>query len=270
MKPSRWYAWMVGVSFGLLWGAQAEARDSPQQSAASGEGAAGESSDSATRRMMLLNEQGFEAFERGDYADAAHKFEAAHRLVPDPILRKNAAIAWFKADRCREAREAAIFFLVAEGTVRQDRLEARSVLTHCRLNDAAAALEVGDTTRASQIVAWAEVLQTDEQVQLRLDEMRQELAGGRYASESATPLLGWTLIGMGAAVLASSAALHLSLPDGQQDWPSALSYGVGALSAGSGLWLVVSSRETPGAANLTSGGIPASSATLELGWAFRY
>lgn len=257
---------MVGLGLGMMWGVPAGAQQPPEQA-----GASVEAPEDATRRMLLLNEQGFEAFEIEDYLEAARSFEAAHLLVADPILRKNAAIAWFKAERCSEAREAAVFFLLAEGTARQDRLEARSVLAHCRLNDAAAALELGDTARAAQIVTWAEALQTDEQVQQRLGELREVLAQTRSMPATATPVLGWTLIGMGAAVLASSAALHLSQPEGANtSWPKAVFYGVGALSAGGGLWLVVSSRDAARAADHTALGSLAPATSLKVGWTLQF
>ncbi|AWV89681.1 hypothetical protein [Bradymonas sediminis] len=194
-------------------------------------------------RMLELNEQGFAAFGEEDYLRAARKFEAAHDYVADPILRKNAAIAWFKAERCVEASEAAVFFLLAEGTLRQDRDEARSVWGHCQLDQADRAFAAGDVDRAEAIIARVDAVRTDARVKqrlagarMRLIEMRVNGAEGDLDRVS----LGWGLVSVGAAVLIGTGAYHLSADglDGAAKWAVPTLYGAGTLSTLGGLSLV--------------------------------
>ncbi|MFW5968340.1 MAG: hypothetical protein ACOCV2_12520, partial [Persicimonas sp.] len=161
------------------------------------------------RRMLRLNDEGFEAFEEGDFVEAAEKFEKAHEYVPDPNLRKNAAIAWFHAGNCREATRAASFFLVADEMTVADRIEARSVLGHCRLDDTEEALERGRYRRAQRLVDYVDALETDERVEERLAGVRMAVAeesAGRPGLARADT--GWVLVGLGAAIVAGNALYH--------------------------------------------------------------
>ena len=222
---------------------------------------------SAEERMLTLNEEGFSAFAEGEFAEAARKFEKAHTFVADPILRKNAAIAWFKAGRCEEASQAAIFFLLADEMTVKDRVEARSVLGHCRLEEAEQAIEAGKKERAQAIVERVDLLQTDERVEQRLSSLRMRLGVGRSdVSQAASPnIAGWTLVATGAAVLAGTVGYHIlsandedqlqALGDSAQNsrrrqqledsvdtarWLVPTLYAAGGLSTGAGVWLVIS------------------------------
>lgn len=234
--------------------------------------------EGASERMLKLNEEGFSAFEDEDFVRAAKKFEQAHALVPDSILRKNAAIAWFKAEKCPEASGAAIFFLLAEDTQRQDRLEARSVLAHCYLDEAERALSAGDGARAETIVAWAEVLEVDSKVGERVSAIKMRAAdiqGGDAGASAARARAGWVLVGTGVALIASAAAYHIVSDDpapGGQGWALPVLYGAGALSAGGGAWLVYSANSRGGAhiKDAERAGLGAPGVELSLNWAFRF
>lgn len=237
-------------------------------------GAWAQSNSDAHARMLMLNEQGFSAFGEQDYLGAAQKFEAAHDEVPDPILRKNAAIAWFKAQRCAEASEAAIFFLLAEGTLRQDRDEARSVWAHCQLDLANKALDDGEIERAEALIARVYVIDTDARVTERVTAARMRLVDARVnAAEGglSRASVGWTLVGVGAAVLVGTAAYHYTADglDGAQTWVVPTLYSAGALSAAGGLALVFggggSSEDDPEPAALRA---PAPG--VEIGWSLRF
>jgi tetratricopeptide (TPR) repeat protein len=202
-----------------------------------------EAASGAEARMIAENEAGFSAFAEGDFAEAARKFEQAHSYVPDPILRKNAAIAWFKADHCPEASEAAVFFLLADEMSARDRVEARSVLGHCRLEQAETALERGDVQRAQAIVERVAFLETDERVEARLVAVRMQLSetgAGSREQISGTETAGWALVAGGAAILAGNVGYHLVSDSSTSEWLVPTLYGVGGVAVGSGLWVALS------------------------------
>lgn len=229
----------------------------------------------ANAKMLQLNEQGFSKFGQGDFIKAAQSFEAAHDEVPDPILRKNAAIAWFKAGKCAEASEAAVFFLLAEGTQRQDRDEARSVWAHCELDRATKALDNGDIARAEQLVARVKVLNTDERVDNRVGAAQMRLVQARVAAAGDDGLdrvsVGWGMVGVGAAILAGTAAYQIVGDDSGDDatWVLPTLYGVGALSSLGGFALVYS-----GQGQSSKGTKPAAlrapAPAVEIGWVMRF
>ncbi|QDG52826.1 hypothetical protein FIV42_19370 [Persicimonas caeni] len=205
----------------------------------------------AEQRMLELNEAGFSAFAEGEFVEAARKFEEAHEFVPDPNLRKNAAIAWFKAERCEEASEAAVFFLLADEMTVKDRIEARSVLGHCRLDEAEAAIAAGDVERARLIVERVALLETDERVEERLSSVRVQLGppmgqGEGVARVDESNTAGWALLATGAAIVAGTAGYHiLSARQGDADtasWLVPSLYGAGAVTASTGVWLIVSDQ----------------------------
>jgi tetratricopeptide (TPR) repeat protein len=222
---------------------EAEPIDEPSRETASES-----TGSSAERRMIALNEAGFSAFAEGKFVEAAQKFEEAHTYLPDPILRKNAAIAWFKAGRCVEASEAAVFFLLADEMTARDRVEARSVLGHCRLEQAEAALEEGDVERAVAIIERVAFLETDERVDERLAAVRMqvvEAGAGEPDAFSSTETAGWVMVASGAAILAGNVG-YLVVSESCQDasdkadWLVPTLYGVGGVTVGSGLWIALS------------------------------
>jgi|GEM_PF-6804390 len=233
-----------------------------------------QSNSDANTRMLTLNEQGFSAFGQQDYLGAAEKFEAAHDEVPDPILRKNAAIAWFKAQRCTEASEAAVFFLLAEGTQRKDRDEARSVWAHCQLDAANEALDDGEIERAEDLVARVDVVDTDARVtervtaaRMRLVEARVNAAGGGLDRVS----VGWGMIGVGAAILVGTAAYQIAGDglNGAETWVVPTLYGVGGLSTLGGFALVYSGGSTP-ENDPEPAALRAPAPVIEIGWSLRF
>lgn len=261
MIPTRDSVWRILIVFGLI--------------GALPRSAWAQSKSDAGARMIKLNEEGFSAFSEEDFAKAAQRFEAAHDEVPDPILRKNAAIAWFKAERCVEASEAAVFFLLAEGTQRQDRDEARSVWAHCQLDEAAEALDDGDIKRAESLIARVHILETDKRVNDRVSAARMRLVEARVNAaegELDRVTVGWGLVGVGAAVLVGTAAYQLvgdSQEGGAAEWVIPTLYGAGALSTLGGLGLVYSGskqssqRKEPAA-------LRAPAPAFEMGWSLRF
>ncbi len=244
------------------------AKTQPSKSDAGPAKSANKPTSQAEKKMLELNEAGFNAFAAGDFVEAAKKFEKAHDYVPDPILRKNAAIAWFKADRCKEASRAAVFFLLADEMNTKDRIEARSVLGHCRLEKAERDIAAGKLDQAAAIIKRVAYLETDKRVHARLKAARMNLVHARAetgAPPSRSANVGWVLVGTGAAILAGNIAYHLISHHDQSEldslradhanptrqlqlqdnldtagWLVPTLYGVGAVTTGTGLWLVVS------------------------------
>lgn len=253
----------------------------------------------AESKMLALNEAGFAAFAEGDFVEAATKFEEGYAWVPDPILQKNAAIAWFKADRCQKASQAAMSFLLADEMSAKDRTEARSVLGHCRLAQAERALDEDHVGRAEAILTEVAHLQTDERVDERLAALRMRLVDARVGTSAASKRerTGWILAGVGAAVLVGNVGYHLAtshqrdqlddmrasgeFPARQRqlqdqvdtaDWLVPTLYGVGALTTGSGLWLALSAEPAAGASvkRQEPAALRAPAPAIQVGWSTKF
>ena len=175
-------------------------------------------------KMLELNEAGFEAFSEERYVDAAEAFEAAYEASPDAVLRKNEAIAWFKAGRCDEALTAANAFLLVEGTPVEDKKEARSVVANCKVELARQALDAGSFSLAETLLAEAESLEPDDYARDQIGMVRVEIAKAKSAAEDEDEVLtqedegmsdetfrtiGWILAGSGAFLTVTAFAYHM-------------------------------------------------------------
>lgn len=247
-------------------------------------GIAGEAVDaadekSAEQKMLELNEAGFSAFAEGEFSEAARKFEEAHAYVADPILRKNAAIAWFKANRCEKASEAAVFFLLADEMTVKDRVEARSVLGHCRLEEAEVAIESGEPNRARAIVERVAFLHTDDRVDRRLTALRMQL-GDSLVSEASVEnfepreVAGWSLVATGAAIIAGNIGYHVvsDRSDDTSDWLVPALYGVGGVTSVAGVWMLASpsSADTPAQEAAKPAAQKAPAPSVQVGMTFKF
>jgi hypothetical protein len=190
-------------------------------------------------RSLELNEAGFEAFEHGRFAEAATLFSNAYDLVPDPALRKNEAVAWFKAKRCDDAISAANKLLLLEGATESDRAEVRTIIANCKVEFARDALDADEVDVAREFLAEAEALASDDHVidqikVVRLEIARKEKADTRPAPETSpdespeppdatasaavppepsptpVPTWKWVVLGSGGAVMVSGLVLHLA------------------------------------------------------------
>ncbi len=288
-RGTRWFCSLLVVSM-LCWAVPVAAQSSSDQL---------EPVD-PEERMLELNEEGFSAFGEGDFEAAARKFEQAHGFVPDPNLRKNAAIAWFKAGNCERASRQAVFFLLADEMTIKDRVEARSVLGHCRLEVAEEALEEGDEVQAAEIADYVAALETDERVNRRLQTIDRRLGRADTRQPPTRAHIArteWAIVGAGVAVLAGSALYHV-LSARQEDTLDALQrtgtnavrqrqlqdnvdtagwlvpslYGVGAVTTGTGLWLALSADtpDTKQPAPAPQAGRQAPAASVQIGWTVEF
>ena len=89
----------------------------------------------AERPMEELNRAGFDAFERGDYAEAARIFNTAYGRYGDANLLKNEAIARYKGGDCEGATDAALRFLSEPRTNAPDREEMTVLVRRCEGDD---------------------------------------------------------------------------------------------------------------------------------------
>ena len=181
-------------------------------------------SEEATAEMNRLNEEGFIEFRAGRYLEAAQRFRKAHEAVADPYLRKNEAVAWFKAGRCDEANTAANAFLIASDTSEDDRREARSIIANCRVEMAREAFSTRNWALAETLLDEAESLEPDQYAldqiaiaRVELAELRKRPPGAQPGGAGAARTAGWIMVGTGAAVLVGTMIYWLTTIDDRKD-----------------------------------------------------
>jgi tetratricopeptide (TPR) repeat protein len=132
-----------------------------------------------------LNQEGIDAFAAGDYVVAAEKFAEAYASEPDPVFRKSEAVAWFKAERCEPAIEAANAFLIEweEGGDAVD--EAESVIANCKIVLARDAMESESFDLAERLLFEAEDHARDDYTRDRISATRVDLAHARREAVAA-------------------------------------------------------------------------------------
>jgi len=112
--------------------------------------------DDAKQKMGDLMTQGAKLFQQKKFADAAVKFGEAYDAFPDPNLKKNEMVAWFKANNCGKALPAAeVFLRDGNDITRQDRSDVAKVRTRCDIRTAKAKLELGDLDAAESALQRA-------------------------------------------------------------------------------------------------------------------
>lgn len=174
---------------------------------------------------LELNDKGIEAFEAGRYTEAADSFQKAYDILGDPAIRKNEALAWFKAEECDNAVAAANKFLLLEGTVAEDHREMETVIANCKVTIARKAVDAGEVDVAKRLLAEAEQLEPDAYVQDQIKLVRIEIAkrenpeadpaedpaldAAAAAPEPRAPILEYTLIGAGGALFTAGLLYHV-------------------------------------------------------------
>ncbi len=170
--------------------------------------------ETADERMTRLNAQGFEEFQAGRFAAAANRFREAYEAKPDPNLRKNEAIAWFKAGRCKEAVPAANAYLIAGPSVDSEAMEARSIVANCKVEMARDAIRARSWALADQLLDEADSLQPDQYAQDQVRQARLELATAQSEAPREVSVLGWVFVGTGAAIVGGTIVYWLlTIPD---------------------------------------------------------
>jgi tetratricopeptide (TPR) repeat protein len=126
-----------------------------------------------------LNDQGIVAFQEGRFEDAARAFAEAYVLNQDEALRKNEALAWFKAGKCDPAVAAANKFLLVDGILDSDRTDVSAVISNCKVEFARTALAAGDLELAESLLSQAEEAVPDPVVRDRIAGVRVDIATER-------------------------------------------------------------------------------------------
>ena len=174
-------------------------------------------------------------FGRQDYEGAATAFLSAYELSPDqPVLMKNAVVAWFKADRCDRVVPLAKQYLELqpelgreeeEGLrlqVIQDRRDANKAIFKCQVKEIESLIARDDLAAsktllaktelhsaggedAQQLIALREQIKTREAALAPKDtlQVRSPAQREQPASEgrSTQAMVGWALLGVGGATL---------------------------------------------------------------------
>ncbi len=183
-------------------------------------------SQAAADEVAELNEEGIAAFQEGRFEEAAQKFRAAWEIEPEPPLRKNEAIAWFKAGRCEEALEAAASYVSYGEDDPEAREDAESVIGNCKVELARSAITLGDFALAQKMLDETEGLRLDDFAREQVNLARLELARARdeappreddAVAASAPPpeplntreMLGWVFTGTGGVFIASALIYHI-------------------------------------------------------------
>lgn len=179
---------------------------------------------SADDRAYDLATEGAELFEKGQYRDAARKFEEAYGFVKDSVLLKNQVVSLYKAGDCPVALDLAYTYDISfRDAPAQDKEDVRKVRIDCNLMAAETAIGYGklDVADKSLKQAAAIGLQGDEQA--RHDALRakvEEMSGaddpvdpqhGPVTGDDPSswkPVTGWALVGTGAVIAGVSGILH--------------------------------------------------------------
>lgn len=105
--------------------------------------------------VVKLNEEGIVAFSEGRFEEAAQKFNQAYAIKPEAPLKKNEALAWFKANKCSEALAAAKEYLALNAGDEVSTREAQTVAVRCYIERAEAELAAGNFDLVTTAVADA-------------------------------------------------------------------------------------------------------------------
>ncbi len=212
MSPARFAT--LALLFGVLLPIHAAAQDAPVDD---------------TERAFQLNEQGFAAFEEGRYPDAAKLFAEAFTITGDPALRKNEALAWFRAGDCDQAVAAGNKFLRIDGVTATDHADMHAVIANCKVDFSRRAIDAGDLDLAESMLTEAEALNADAVSRDRIAAARVDLAAARREAEVVKPppepeirtvyvpepterkipVLGISLMGGGGALVAGTIVYHV-------------------------------------------------------------
>lgn len=126
--------------------------------------------------IVELNEKGITAFQEGRFAEAAGFFQKAYANEAQPPLKKNEAVAWFKAGKCPEAMTAAKQYLALETGVELSVKETQAVMVDCNLKMAQAALKEDGFDKAEKHLDAADSYTPDEDAELEIASTRASIA----------------------------------------------------------------------------------------------
>ena len=191
-----------------------------------------------------LNQAGVEAFSTGNFEEAAQKFQAAYAIEPTPSVKKNEALAWFKAQKCVQARQAASEYLALPQTEELSVKESQTIIVRCTILDAESKIAAGGLDEASALLTdaksknpseedTAKIAELEGQIAQKKSELAEqekarqaadaEAARKRAAAQQAQQdeqkdrrmrMVGLSIASTGAAILVGTLVYHLALATG--------------------------------------------------------
>lgn len=143
------------------------------------------SSTAFAQDIVKLNQEGIEAFTEGRFADAAQKFNEAYSITPEAPLKKNEAVAWFKAERCSEALAAAKEYLALGVENELSTREAQTVVVQCYVKRAETELAAGNRDAAKSALTDARASNPTEEDGQAIAKLESDIAT-QVAAENET------------------------------------------------------------------------------------
>ncbi len=138
--------------------------------------------------VASLNDLGMSEFAAGRYAEAADVFTRAYALEPRPELLKNAAVAWYRAEKCPNAISAASSFLQSEPVDSGESAQMRGLLGACKVRLAHEAVAAGSLDLAERLLDEVAASDPNEALSGRIDAVRIQIAQRRASDNVKEPL----------------------------------------------------------------------------------
>lgn len=201
--------------------------------------------DDNAKEAVRIAQEAAKDFKAERFLEAAKKFERAFELYQDATLLKNQAVAYYKADVCPKALESAkayrSFVASNESVPEKDKRDVAKVTVECEYDAASRYIETREFALAQASIDDARSAGPSPEMATKLDQLESDLVAARESPEdgseedpvvsdstpqkpddggSILPIVGWSAVGVGAAVGVVAGVLHLSAfskaSDGQQ------------------------------------------------------
>jgi tetratricopeptide (TPR) repeat protein len=175
--------------------------------------------DSDDRAYELATE-GAKLFGAGDYREAARRFEEAYSLLKDSVLLKNQIVSLYKAGDCGSALDLAYQYDISyRDAPPTDREDVRKVRVDCNLLAAETALEYGKLDVVDESLQRAKAIGVQGDEEKRYRALNDQLTIKRQPKPVAPieevedpnswrPIVGWSLSGVGLAVVGITGVLQ--------------------------------------------------------------
>ncbi len=173
-------------------------------------------------RAYELATEGAKLFGAGDFREAASRFEEAYALLKDSVLLKNQIVSLYKAQDCGTALDLAYQYDISyRDAPPTDREDVRKVRVDCNLLAANTALEYGKLDIADESLQRAKAIGFQGDEEKRYVDLSAQLKAKRAPksvdpieaesdSNAWRPLVGWSLSGVGLAVVGITAGFQYS------------------------------------------------------------
>jgi len=174
--------------------------------------------DDALERALVVANEAAELFQAENYVAAAAKFREAYGLYAEPTLLKNQIVSYYRADLCNEVLTFGREYQVNEGSQPlSDREDVRFMRIECLYRSAFAAYQSHELELADREISVARSIgiKTDEEIAKfkNLESLIETRRNPKPPAESSSdlevlPIVGWSLLGVGAVGLGVAGILH--------------------------------------------------------------